>query len=885
MIRKLIHRLRTHLLRTKTEREMDAELRFHLEMETAENIRRGMSEEEAGLAARRSFGGVAQTKEAYRDVVRFRWIEDVWRDLRYGARMLIKHPGFTAIAVVTLSLGIGANTAIFSLANALFLQPPAGVEDPDQLAGVFGSREGSTRYTSISYADYVDYRDRATVFSKLASQGTVWMYLVSGGDALEVYAHAVSWNYFSVLGVKPALGRFFLQEEDAVPGQHPVAVLSHKLWQKQFRGDPAIIGKTIAMNQTAFTVVGIAPAEFRGIYAGSPEELWIPSMMASVNSNSTANAATPGDVLNRRNDWLNLIGRLKPGRTIVEAQAEMAMLARQIETAHPETNRGRGVRLSAVKGIAPMARESEVQSSLLLGAAVGCLLLIVCANLAGLLLARGASRRREIAVRLSMGAGRARIVRQLLTESLLLSFLGGVAAWMIAAWMTELISSFYTYSLSGLQIRLDLRVLVCALALSVVTGFVFGLAPALQATRFDLAPALKDEGAISGHRQSRLRAALVVTQIALSFVLLAGAGLLVQSLRNVLANPGYDLSHIAHFRLRPSRVGYDTSKAHAYYRELIRRLEALPGVQSVVLGAVAPHAAVAASVSLPGQTPARQEDVFEVHSNAITPGFLESLKIPLIEGRGFDARDRQGAPLVVVINQTLARRLWLGREPVGESIVINGEEHRVVGVAKDATPQRSNEGPTPYLYRAYWQTAGVDLRLFVRVLGDPLAAIARLRQEAVAVDPDVHIGQEMPLLERTKMSYQSERMVGSLLSFTGLLALFLSAIGLYGVLAYAVSQRTREIGIRMALGAQTGDVLKQVLGHGMKLAALGMAIGLGGALALTRLLKSLLYGVSATDPVSFAAIALLLTGAALLACYLPARRATKVDSMVALRHE
>jgi putative ABC transport system permease protein len=803
-------------------------------------------------------------------------------DLNYGLRMLIRRPGFTAVAVITLALGIGANTAIFSFANALFFQRPGLVGQPEQMATVIGFREGRLGSYWLSYPDYVDYRDRNSVFEDLAAKAQVWLFLSSGNGSSEVDGCGVSSNYFSVLGIKPLLGRFFLPEDDSTAGEHSVAVLSYQIWQSQFGGDPDIVGKSIRMNRVLFTVIGVAPEGFRGLYTASPEKLWVPSVMAG--RDKAPRASSP--LLNRANAWFDLIGRLKPASTIEQARSELVAIAGQLEAAYPDTNKNLSVYLAPVKGIYPFARDKELEQSSLLMAVVVCLLLIACANLAGLLLARGAERRKEIAIRLALGASRFRLVRQLLTESLILAVAGGVAGLILAAWANDLIATFYAYHFRELELRLDPLVLGYALGLSIVTGLVFGLAPALEATRFNLVPALKDSGVASGYRQSRLRASLVVAQVAISLVLLAGAGLLIQSLRSLLASPRYDQSGIAQFRLRPSRLGYNIEKAQAYHRELIRRLETQPGVQSIFLARVPPGRDWGwAAVSLPGQAPRRPEDAFRVESNEVTPRFFETLKISLLNGRAFDEGDRGGAPLVAIVNETLARRLWPQDDPVGMPLVIDRKEYRVIGVAQDTQPRRSDEQPRPYVYRAYWQSKEVDSRAFVRVAGDPRAMLLSLRQEIAAVDPDVHIGQEMSLAERTALSFESERLMGNVLSYAGAIALFLSVLGLYGVLAQAVSQRTREIGIRMALGAQVNDVLMMVVSQGLKLAFIGIAIGLALALALTRVLSSYLYGITPRDPLTFVVVALLLAGVALVACYFPARRATKVDPMVALRYE
>jgi predicted permease len=806
-------------------------------------------------------------------------MQTIWQDLRYGARMLLKRPGFTLIAVITLALGIGANTAVFSLVNSLFLRP-LSVKDAERLVGIYEFRNGQVGAEDLSYADYLEFRDRNTVFSDLAAHSHAWFWMAVGDESSELEGSLVSSNYFSVLGIEPHMGRFFLPEEDVVPGTHPVTVLSYRVWQQRFKGDPAIVGKTVRMNRLVFTVVGIAPRGFAGVYAGTNIDVWTPTMMSGMGQPAR-------DQFDRSRFWLDLIGHLKRGRTIEEARAEFTTLARQLETTHPETNKGLGVHLVPLKGLHPLNREVAFKVPGLLTAAVACVLLVACANLAGLLLARSRARRKEIAIRLALGARRARLIRQLLTESLLLALAGGALGLLIAVWAEDWIVTFYAYGFSGLNLSLDLLTLGLTFALSVATGLAFGLVPAIQATHPDLVMTLKADEETSGYRRSRLRSALVITQVAISLMLLIGAGLLLRSLSNVISNAGFDPQHIAHFRLRPGRLGYDTERAQTYHREVIRRIESLPGVQSAVLQGWGTPSFGGSEVTIgqPGQVPGPPENSPRIVAHEITSRYFATMKIPLLEGREFNEQDRKGAPAVAIVNETLARQQWPGQRAMGGRIMVDGREHEVVGVARDALPRSSDKLPSPLIYLSYWQRELTDSRLFVRVAGDPRAMLPLLRHELLAVDPEVHIGQEMSLAERTLMTFQSERLISNSLTGLGLIALFLSAIGLYGLLAFAVSQRRREIGIRIALGAQQTNVLFLVVGQGLKLALTGIALGLLGAAGLTRVLASFLYGVTPTDPITFIGVSLLLTIVALLACYLPARRAARVDPMVALRHE
>jgi predicted permease len=812
------------------------------------------------------------------------------QDLRFGIRMLAKSPGFTAVAVLTLALGIGANTAIFSLVDALFLQT-LPVRDPSRLVDVYQTRKGQG-YFAISYVDYLYYRDHNRSFSDLAAHySSSPINLITPGESKEINGSVVSANYFSLLGLRPLLGRFFLPEEDEVPNRNPVAVLSYGLWQRQFGGDPEILGKSVRLNGTFFTVVGVGPRDFRGVVPGGlTTDVWIPAAMFHVGYRYC-------DAFQRSCTVVKLIGRLKPGRRVADAQAEMDVLARQLATQFPDTNKSVGAVVAPARGVDYEDRAESTHNSALLLAAVAVILLITCANLAGLLLARSTARRKEIAVRLALGAGRGRLVRQLLTESLLLSLLGGAVGLLIAFWARDFILPFYGADSEGrrayFSMGLDPLVLTATLALSLLTGILFGLVPALQATRPDLVPALKDEGTSAGFRRSRLRDLLVVTQVALSIVLLVGAGLLLRSLRSIYRGPGYDPGHILMLRLRPSLVAYDPAKAWAFQREAIRRLEALPGVVSASPSEYAPLHGWGgdASLWLPGQQPSRPEDAYQTASNEVGPRYFETMWISVLEGREFNERDRQDAPRVAIVNETLALRFWPGGSAVGRALVVDGLEYEVAGVVKNAQYYNVSEQPRPFLYLDYWQqdnttnTFSEDSRTTVRVAGDPATMLLLIRKEIAAVNPDVPISEDRPLTEWLDYSFQPVRVASTMLICFGALALFLSALGLYGVLAFTVSQRTREIAIRIALGAERSDVARLVVREGALLALAGAALGLIAAFASARFLASLLYGVLPYDPLTFLVGPVVLVGVALLASYLPARRAMRVDPMVALRYE
>ncbi len=806
-------------------------------------------------------------------------------DMRYAVRMLLKNPGFTAVAVLTLGLGIGANTAIFSLASAIYLQA-LPLEEPHRLVHVYQRLSGRPDSVAwpMSYADYLYYREHSTVFDDLAAHYSgAPMHLVVGGELGSLQGAVVTGNYFLTLRMLPRVGRFFRADEDQVAGHAPVAVISSGLWQRRFGSDPQITGKVIDLNGTAFTVVGVAPASLETFTAS---EVWIPSAMFRAGYRYC-------DALERGCAVVTLIGRLRPGRNVEDAQTELAVLARQLEATHPDTNAGRGVLVSAARGVDPNKQKESARTVLLLLAIVAVVLLIACANLAGLLLAQGITRRKEIAVRLALGASRVRLIRQLLTENLLLSLAGGTLGLFVAVWVKDALLAYFAVDYAGrrsaLRLELDLVVLGVTLAISLLTAIVFGLIPALRATRPELVPALRGDGFI-GERRPRLRDVLVVAQVALSVVLLVGAGLLIRSLQHVYHGPGFDPSPVVVLRLRPILAGYAVERAHEFQLAVHRKLEELPGVLSATPARFLPVGFEGNRVAawLPGQAPARGEDAFRVPYNHVGSRYLETLGVPLREGRDFDARDRQDSPLVVIVNETLARRFWPEGNALGQSLVVNGSACQVVGIAKDAQYRSIGQEPLPFAYLNYWQAKDerfFESRTHVRVAGDARAMLPIIRKEIAKVDPNMPISEDYPLTERVAYQFRLLRAATSLLFSFAVLGLFLSLLGLYGVLSFAVSQRTREIAIRMALGAARGSVTGLVVRHGFGVAAAGVGAGSVMALAAAHVLRSLLYGVSNTDPWAFVAAASLLCGVVVTACWIPARRATRVDPMIALRYE
>jgi predicted permease len=809
-----------------------------------------------------------------------RWEDEMIQDLRFGVRMLIKRPGSALIIALTLALGIGANLTIFSFVDAFFLRPiPA--REPERLVNAEGSRD-IPLHGYYSYPSYVLYRDHSKSFEALAAHySTAPLNLVIEGDSRMANGAIVSANYFSMLGIQPRLGRFFLPEEDAVPDRNPVVVISYRMWQDRFNGDPAALGKEFNINGVACKVIGVAPAEFPGVLAGFPNEMWLPTMMLRLTSRACDSLSNYGC------KGLQLLGRLAPGRTLAEAEAELNMLAQRFAPAFP-SEQGRVISLRRALGVRDIERPDYAYQMQLLMTVTGLLLLIACANVASLLLAHAAARRKEISIRLCIGAGRWRLIRQFLTESMLLALAGGALGLLISRWAKDLLAAFYN---SDWDIHYDLslspRALVYALALTLFTGLLFGLLPALQATRQDLARALKDEGGSQSPRRW-LRSALVIGQVALSLALLVAAGLLVRSEAHIHQGANFDPQHVVTLRMRPRLLNYSPEKAQAFTREVVRRLEATPGVQSVSVGSLPWFSNIRLRVRAPEQTEQRAEDQLQVLNQEVAPRYCETLKIPLLEGREFNEGDRPGASRVAVINETLQRRLWPQGGALERTLILNDQPYQVVGVTKDAQMRNALEDPQPFLYLPYWQNnirPQIDASLLIRVTGDLQTMLPGLRRVIVAVDPQVPLGEGSSANRQISARFKSVMLTSAVVTWTGGLAFFLSMLGLYGVLAFAVGERRREIGIRMALGAQRSNVLRLVIGQGLRLALTGVGIGLLAAYAASRLMKSLLYGVSATDPATFTGIALLMIGVAFIACYIPARRATKVDPLVALRRD
>jgi macrolide transport system ATP-binding/permease protein len=814
-------------------------------------------------------------------------MESLWQDLRYGFRKLIKSPGFTLGVVLSLGLGIGANSTIFSLANTLLLRPLTGVEDSKRLVGVYNTQNGAG-YLNISYRDYVYYREHNQVFSDLIAHWMMPFAMRTGADAAKVDGAIVSGSYFSVLGLKPVHGRFFLQEEDQTPGNSLVAVVSYRLWRQNFNSDPELVGKTISLNGHSFNIVGIAPEGFTGTMVGLSADIWVPTM--------THDVLVPGpENLSKGNWYLMVMGRLKPGVSIDQTQATLSILASQLAETYQDTNKGRGVVVTDAIGTHPALHGTLAAFITILMVIVGLVLLIACTNVANLLLARAITRRKEIAIRLSLAGSRGRLIRQLLTESILLALLGGAVGILIARWVGNIIMALIPpmgIPLS-LDMRPDIRVFMFTLLLSILTGIIFGLVPAWQSTNPVLALALRDDPGRSGYRKSRISNLLVIIQVMMSTLLLTCAGLFVRSLIKAQnASPGFDPKNILVMSFDPSLLGYDDAKTAAFYHDLLERVDGLPGVGSASLAEFIPLGSAGddASIVIEGHEPPPEEKNLRVSYNLVTTDYFQTMGIPLMRGRPFNEQDRNGAPGALIINETMANRHWPNEEVVGKRLLINHQPFSVIGVAKDTKYRSLGEDSRPFIFVSFFQrdTAKIvsgDMKLHVRTNGDTHNVLAAIRREVQTLDPNQPVFDIQPLIEGMRFALIPTQVAGSVLGLSGLLALLLSAVGIYSLIAYSVGQRTREIGIRMALGAQRRDILKSILVQGLKLASKGVVIGLLASFALTRVIRSLLYGVSATDPATFIFMSLLLIFVAMLACFFPAYNAVRVDPIVALRYE
>jgi putative ABC transport system permease protein len=802
-------------------------------------------------------------------------MRSLFQDIRYGWRMLLKKPGFTTVAALALALGIGANSAIFSIINATMLKP-LPFDDLDRIVAVWEKAPGpGAERNQASVANYLDWREQSNSFENLAIY-MYWSANLSGIDTPErVRGYQVSPNLLDVVGVKVALGRNFLPDED-LPGKDNVVILTHGLWRRNFGGDPNVVGRTANVNGVARTIIGVMPPDVIYPYGA---ELLAPMAMTT-------------ETMRNRNYHTSLVvGRLKEGVSIGQAQSDLDAIAGRLEQQYPNTNTGRGV------GVFPILEDTVREyktGTLMLMAAVAFVLLIACANVANLTLARATGRMKEIALRLALGATRGRIIRQLLTESVILAFMGGTIGVLLAGWGVEALKLTLPEEAAGMMpgynhLGVNSRVLVFTLIVSVVTGILFGLAPAIQASKPDLNEMLKDGVGKAGVGRHRLRAALVVAEISMSIVLLTGAGLLMKNFLTVMKiNPGINTDNVLTMgiTLPPAKYENDTRR-RAFYDELMRRARSLPGVESAALINNLPMGQSDSSAGflvegVPDPPPGQQ---FDGGYRVCTPGYFKTMGVPVIRGREFTEADTADSSLVIIVNETLAKRFWPNGDALGEHIRFGRARWEVVGVVGDVKRQLLTP-ITPDFYLPLAQQSLETMTLVARTRTQPLALTASIRSEIQAIDRDQPVFDVKAMAQVRDRMVMPFRVLGILMIGFGVFALILAATGIYGVMAYATSQRTREIGVRMALGAKRGDILKLlVVEQGMWMTAIGVIIGLAGAIGLTQVLKGMLFGVNAIEWSIFAGVTLLLAGVSLLACYIPARRAAKVDPMVALRYE
>jgi predicted permease len=821
-------------------------------------------------------------------------METLSQDVRFALRTMARNPGFTAAAVLSLALGIGANTTIFTLLNGVLLAP-LPVTRVSELVVVYTTDQANRMgalgsLLPMSHPNFKDFRQQNRYLLDVAAYSMpLPVSLIATGEPQQGFAELVTATYFTVLGVQPAAGRFFRPDEDTVPGGDPVVVLSHGSWQRRFGGDRSIVGRTVSLNGTAFTVIGVAPQGFNGVNSLFSPDLWVPSMMYA--------QVLPGQMrswMNERRALLFFVAaRLKPGATIGQAEANLKTIATALEREYPAPNTGRSVALRplAQAAIFPGFRDALVLGGAVLMTIVALVLLIACSNVANLLMSRASARRQEIAVRIAMGASRARLARQLLTESLLLAALGGALGLVIARVARDGIWSLRPPFLAQnlVETTFDHRVLLFTLVVSLATGLGFGLMPALQASRPDLVEALKEEtrGGGRGRRRAVLGRALVVAQVALSVVALVAAGLFVRSLQRANAmDPGFDVDHVAIVTVNPGQAGYDGPRARQFYRSAHERARSVPGVQAAAWASSAPLAGgIMKTLIKEGEDGGSNRGRTMVTTIVSSPGYFEAIGIPLLRGRDFSAADRDGGLRVAVVNQTLADAVWPGEEPIAKRFRFFADafSYEVVGVVKTSKFMMLGEDPQPAAYVPLEQNAADTMVLILRTGEQPGAVLGPAQQEIRAIDARVPLTGPSTMRDILRQSLWPARLAAILLGVLGVLALVLASVGVYGVLAYAVAQRTREIGVRMALGANRFQVLTMVLRQAMSPVLVGLALGLAGALAISRVVARLLFGVSTTDPATFAGVAAMLLLVALVSSWLPAWRASRLDPLLALR--
>ncbi|HTM87522.1 MAG TPA: ABC transporter permease [Terriglobales bacterium] len=879
------------LRRRHMEREMDAELRFHIESYAEDLIRGGVPREEALRRARVEFGGLEQTKEQCRDARGITLVNSLLQDARYGLRMLGKSPGLTAIVVITLGLGIGVNSSIFSVVNAWLLRP-LPIPHPEQIVDV-ASATGNSR---LSYLDMLDLKAQADVFSDVFGYDTGSGGLSADGKPGQFAYSAVTGNYFSALGVKPALGRLFVPGEGEQRGSPLNLVLGYAFWQKRFAGDPAVIGKHIAVDGRPATIIGVAPRDFHGVLFAFDMDGYLPLSITALGEDGNSLWGDRGD------RSLMLFARMKPGLSLAQAQGSVDVVAKRLAAQYPTADRGLEFLVIPERRARPAPRVSSfvpVIATLFL-MLPGLVLLLACMNVANILLARAAAREREMAIRAAIGAGRRRLIRQMLTEGLLVALLGGAAGVVLGELAIAAAGALLrpvTTSSAGYAFRIDCqfdwKVFAYTLLAAVLTGIFVGLWPALRAGRADLNAVLHESGRGEQGNRHRLRSSLVVAQVAGSLMLLVVAGLLVRSLSHAEHMfLGFDPEHVVSVMLDPHQVGYNQARTKNFYRELERRVRALPGVKYASLARTVPMAypSQGSSIFVKGRQLPPDQKPPEISYNGVDPGYFPTMRVPLLRGRSFTDSDSETAPRVAIVNQTMAGRLWPNEDVLGKRFSLksaSGPWIEVVGVAADGQYWFISSDPQPYFYVPLAQDYGSLASLQARTAGPPEAMLPVVQREIQRLAPD------MPIMQAATMQETVHGLAGlfifqlaaSLAGILGAMGLLLAVVGTYGVVSFSAVQRTHEIGVRMALGATRGDILNLISRQGLMLVAGGVLAGVLAAFGLTRAMSKVLMGVSPSDPVTYVAVVVLLAAVSFAACWIPARRSTRVDPMVALRYE
>jgi predicted permease len=871
-------RVRSLFQRRKVEDELDEEIRDHIEHEMRELVAKGMSEEKAHSAARRKFGGAEQIKEECRDRRGVRFLEELNQDLRYGLRQMRHYPGFTAAAVLTLGLGIGACTTIFNLANGIFVRSQGGIKEPNRLIDLAMTPDGrGLGDNPLCYPDFEYFRDHNQTLAGLSAFSVFEVNLNTGAGPEQSVGMLVSGNFFDVMGCRPARGRFFLPEEDRVPGASPVAVISYRLWQKRYQGATDALGASVTINSHPYTIVGVTQEAFSGPYAGFAPDVWVPLMMQPY--------ARPSGDLTRKSYWLESRGRLRPGTSIRQARTDLTTLANQLSQEypkidHPKTDHAFGVVVEPAGGVPGFLFPMVLGFFGILGVVVGLVLLIACSNVASMMLARAAARRKEVAIRLAMGAGRARVIRQALIESAVLFLFGGSAGVLVALASNRFLLSFVPEPIH-FDCTVDWRVVGFGLITALAAGLVFGLSPAIQSSRTDLLSALKGvRGLASG---SRARSAFVVTQISVSLILLVAAALFLRSLHNAAKiDPGFNADGVITAEFNIGIQAYDEDRGRQFYRQLLDGVAPLRGVLDASLSSIVPLSgdAVATGVSVAGG------EEREIQYNRVGPGYFHTLQAPILAGRAFDSSDTKNSLHVVVVNETFARRFFPGADAIGKQFAVGKDTVQVIGIAKDGKYNTPGEDQRAFFYEYTEQYYSPKMTLLVRSNSADLPSVmAAVRRQVAELDNNLPFPEVIPMPEKMGFSLIPLRIAASVAGAIGVLGLVLASVGVFGLVSYSVAQRTAEIGIRMALGAGRNAVLLMVVMQGLKLVAVGAAIGLTVSFALTQALKSLLYGVGAADPLSFAGMTLLLVAVAAIASFIPAWRGSGVDPVTALRYE